>query len=132
MTGSRSLAWQSGAACRDVDPELFFPAAERGPARRKQVRAAKAVCAECPVREECLDFALEALSHGVAGGLDEHERRALRKASAASGAATIDVGLERATRARRSRARGRTVSAIAAELGVSIRTVERWTRVGVA
>ena len=132
MTDRRNLGWQSDAACRDADPELFFPAAEYGPAHREQVQAAKAVCADCPVREECLIFALEALAHGVAGGLDEHERRALRRARAATGATTIDVGLERAVRARRGRARGRTVTAIAAELGVSTRTVERWTRTGVA
>ncbi len=46
--------WRMNAACRGVDPELFFPAAEGGPARDAQVAAAKAVCARCPVRRECL------------------------------------------------------------------------------
>ena len=46
-----SRDWRERAACRaGVDPDLFFPAAESGAARDAQVRAAKAVCARCPVR----------------------------------------------------------------------------------
>ena len=72
-------AWRERAACRDVDdPELFFPAAESGPARDAQVAAAKAVCARCPVRAECLTEALARIPYGIAGGLTEHERRRLR------------------------------------------------------
>ncbi len=55
------------AACGRVD---FFPA------RGESVRDAKAVCAGCPVRSECLDFALRLkVAHGVWGGLSERERR---------------------------------------------------------
>ncbi len=50
--------WRHRAGCRDVDPELFFPAAESGPVFDAQVAEAKAVCASCPVRTECLGFAL--------------------------------------------------------------------------
>jgi hypothetical protein len=68
------------AACRGVDPELFFPVAEPGtPVYRRQVLQAKAVCAGCPVRAECLEFALAKLPYGIAGGLTEVERRALRR-----------------------------------------------------
>ena len=52
----RSKQWRERAACRSgVDPDLFFPVAESGAARNAQVRAAKAVCARCPVRSDCLD-----------------------------------------------------------------------------
>lgn len=73
-------SWMGRAACRDVDPELFYATAEHGPLLEEQTAAAKAVCAGCPVRAECLAWALERLPHGVAGGLTEHERRRLAAA----------------------------------------------------
>jgi Transcription factor WhiB len=74
------LEWLARAICVGVDPELFFPAAEEGPARARQEAAAKAVCARCPVRAQCREWALTELPHGVAGGLSEDERRAVRAA----------------------------------------------------
>jgi WhiB family transcriptional regulator, redox-sensing transcriptional regulator len=72
--------WRQRAACRDEDPELFFPVSEMGPGAR-QVARAKAVCARCPVRSECLEYALDnALDHGIFGGTTETERRTLRRA----------------------------------------------------
>jgi WhiB family redox-sensing transcriptional regulator len=69
--------WREYAACRDADPELFFPVSEVGPGAR-QVAAAKAVCAGCPVRARCLDYAVDnALDHGVFGGTTERDRRTL-------------------------------------------------------
>jgi len=66
------------SACRDEDPELFFPVGNRGPAVR-QIAAAKSVCFRCPVISECLTWALETGEDaGVWGGMDEDERRALR------------------------------------------------------
>lgn len=49
--------WRAEAACRTVDPELFFPV---GTARdvERQHRAARAVCAECPVARQCLQSAV--------------------------------------------------------------------------
>jgi WhiB family redox-sensing transcriptional regulator len=77
--GGGRLAWISQAACRDQDPELFFP--ERGHAR--QGTAAKQVCAACPVQGPCRDLAVKAASgrnddHGIFGGTKPHERTALR------------------------------------------------------
>jgi WhiB family redox-sensing transcriptional regulator len=69
--------WWSLGACLSADPDLFFPISESGPARR-QVTAAKAVCADCQVREQCLSYALAADPiQGVWGGTSEEERRAL-------------------------------------------------------
>lgn len=70
-----STAWQHEAECVHHAGEVdFFPA------RGESVRDAKAVCARCPVRQECLDFALRTkVAHGVWGGLSERERRNLRR-----------------------------------------------------
>ncbi len=77
MTPARR--WRDRAACRRVDPELFFPAAESGRAHDAQVAAAKAVCAWCPVVDPCLDDALARIPDGIAGGRTAHERRQLRR-----------------------------------------------------
>ncbi|MFB7668243.1 WhiB family transcriptional regulator [Kitasatospora sp. NPDC056138] len=72
--------WQFHAACRSADTGLFFhPPGERGPAHDDRDAAAKTVCARCPVRAACLQYALEAREpYGVWGGLTVEERRALR------------------------------------------------------
>jgi WhiB family redox-sensing transcriptional regulator len=76
----RKLDWLDLGACREEDPDLFFPVASAGPGLA-QVAAAKAVCARCAVRQACLRFALEASQdHGIWGGMSEEERRAIRNA----------------------------------------------------
>ncbi|EMF27403.1 WhiB family transcriptional regulator [Streptomyces pseudogriseolus] len=75
--------WRHGAACRTEDPELFFPIGTSGPSLL-QTEQAKAVCRRCPVREQCLEWALETgQSIGVWGGTSETERRALKRRIAA-------------------------------------------------
>ena len=72
--------WRDLAACRYTDPALFFPVGSTGTAIDR-IAAAKAVCASCPVRDACLQFALETKQEdGVWGGTDEDERRRLRRA----------------------------------------------------
>jgi WhiB family redox-sensing transcriptional regulator len=68
--------WQYQGACRRVDPSVFFhPEGERGPARRRRDDAAKAVCASCPVMQECRQHALTVREpYGVWGGMTEDER----------------------------------------------------------
>lgn len=74
------MTWEEQAACRDADPEIFFPP-RGGKDARVSARGAKLICARCPVSEECLDFAVEKdIKYGVWGGLSEKERRALRRA----------------------------------------------------
>lgn len=78
-------AWRHQAACRDSSPDLFFPVGATGVAAA-QIEAAKAICTRCPVRLECLEFALETNQEaGVWGGTSEEERRHLRKQWLASG-----------------------------------------------
>ncbi|HEY4535398.1 MAG TPA: WhiB family transcriptional regulator [Enteractinococcus sp.] len=70
------LAWQADALCAQTDPEAFFP--EKG----GSTRDAKKVCGACPVRQECLDYALANDERfGIWGGMSERERRRLRKKS---------------------------------------------------
>lgn len=70
-------SWQSEALCSQTDPDAFFP--EQGSSGGD----AKSICASCPVRQECLEYALENDERfGIWGGLSELERRRLRKRSA--------------------------------------------------
>ena len=72
VTAPARVGWRHGALCAQTDLELFFPP------RGNQNRAAKAVCAQCPVCAECLDYALtHRESYGIWGGTTERERRAL-------------------------------------------------------
>lgn len=72
--------WRRLAACRDTDPDLFFPVGTTGPAI-EQIENAKAVCRQCDVREECLKFALATnQDSGIWRGTSEEERRKIRKA----------------------------------------------------
>jgi WhiB family redox-sensing transcriptional regulator len=85
LTWSRTIdwdveSWRGMAACRDTDPDLFFPIGTTGIAV-DQIEAAKAVCRACPALEPCLEFALATHQEsGVWGGTSEDERRKLRKA----------------------------------------------------
>ena len=75
----QSMAWLDYAACRDSDPDLFFPATVGSPGRA-QVEAAKKVCRPCPVKRTCLSRALDyGPEAGIWGGTTEAERRRLRR-----------------------------------------------------
>ena len=72
--------WRAVAACREADPDLFFPVGTTGAAVR-QIEAAKAVCRSCPSLDACLEFALSTgQDAGVWGATSEEERRAIRRA----------------------------------------------------
>lgn len=71
------MAWQDHAACLGCDPDVFFPEAGEDSA------AAKAVCAGCPVREECLEYAIATgQAYGMWGGVAQTPRRKMIKARA--------------------------------------------------
>lgn len=75
MTTILTHEWWRTAACRDAEPELFFPISATA-ASRAQVQRAKLICASCPVRLECLRYALDnRQEQGIWGGLTEEERR---------------------------------------------------------
>lgn len=66
--------WMSDGNCADRPPSLFFPSDGVG------VDVARRVCADCPVKSQCLEYALEnRIDHGVWGGTSERERRRILK-----------------------------------------------------
>jgi len=74
--------WRLSAVCAQTDPELFFP--DKG----GSAKPAKRICAQCPVRVQCLDWAQATQqSDGIYGGFSTLERRKLRHAAAAAAAA---------------------------------------------
>ncbi|RAY13613.1 WhiB family transcriptional regulator [Actinomadura craniellae] len=77
--------WTDDAACRGVDPELFYPIGYAAEVFKHQEAQAKAVCGGCSVRAECLDWALRAGEpDGIWGGTTPEERRYLRRRIAAA------------------------------------------------
>lgn len=72
LTTEQSAGWRTQARCRGVDPEVFHPGED------EDASEAKAICAACPVREACLEYAISTREKfGVWGGLDARERRRL-------------------------------------------------------
>lgn len=68
------LQWMRNGNCRNYPPAAFFPSDGVG------VDAARRICASCPVKERCLEYALaNRIDHGVWGGTSERERRRILK-----------------------------------------------------
>lgn len=79
-----NLDWRLRSSCIDVDTNLFFPVGLTGDAI-EQTNLAKAICRECPVQSQCLEFALRtSQDYGVWGGRAEDERRAIRRSRRAA------------------------------------------------
>ena len=75
----RLCDWREAGACHDADPDLFFPVSTTGP-MILQVADAKKICARCPVRRECLDFArANEPIDGIWGGTTPEERQRARR-----------------------------------------------------
>lgn len=79
--------WMLSARCRTHDPAEFFPSDGVG------VEVAQRVCAQCPVRVECLEYALDyRIDHGVWGGASERgRRRILRRRSRLQPARRVEL-----------------------------------------
>ena len=74
MDGLDFPEWMSRGLCAETDPEAFFP--EKG----APSRSARQVCAVCPVRDQCLEYAMEHDERfGIWGGTSARQRRALKK-----------------------------------------------------
>ncbi|GGB48228.1 transcriptional regulator WhiB [Flexivirga endophytica] len=70
--------WRERAACREENPELFFPVGTTGPAL-DQIEQAKDICRHCPVLAQCLATALDnGEDAGIWGGTTPEERRMMR------------------------------------------------------
>jgi WhiB family transcriptional regulator, redox-sensing transcriptional regulator len=65
-----NLSWRQHAACKGIDPDVFYPVSD------EEAETAKAICGTCSVRATCLEYALAARERdGVWGGATERERR---------------------------------------------------------
>jgi len=118
---TRDYDWRDDATCRTVDPELFFPSGH-GSQVTEMEEQAKKVCAVCPVREECLDAALEAGDYtGVRGGLTAKERRGMIR----NGPTAFLRCLEEQEYIEREIGRGVSRRDVAEEMGVSYEIVRR-------
>src|SRR5262245_46174966 len=63
-------SWRDQAACRGLDPEVFYPVSE------EEEATAKSICADCTVRQSCLEHAItHRETEGICGGATERERR---------------------------------------------------------
>lgn len=85
MPADWTWGWQFDAACRGEDSSLFFAPNyfEKREEKGAREAKAKALCARCPVRRPCLEYALGVREpHGIWGGLNEFERRQLLRGRA--------------------------------------------------
>jgi WhiB family transcriptional regulator, redox-sensing transcriptional regulator len=74
---AEEMEWQLSGACREMDSWIFFP---EGRTNEGDVRWAKRICRDCPVRAECQEWALSRHEeYGVWGGLSDKERKAIWK-----------------------------------------------------
>jgi len=77
MESQAETQWMARGNCAEKPPSVFFPSDGVG------VEVAKRVCADCPVKNQCLEYALDnRIDHGVWGGTSERERRRILKARA--------------------------------------------------
>ncbi len=66
--------WMGLGKCRELPPDTFFPSDGVG------VEIARHICADCPVKGPCLEYAMENhIDHGVWGGTSERERRRIAR-----------------------------------------------------
>jgi WhiB family transcriptional regulator, redox-sensing transcriptional regulator len=106
--------WRELAACHGADLNLFFP--ERG----ESAGPARQVCAACPVRQPCLDYAISnRIAYRIWGGLTERERRALRSRWVRASRQDRDRSI------RAAEAAGYTATAISRSFGLSRTSVSR-------
>jgi len=74
----RDFSWTERANCKSTDTANFYPE-KADPLLMKKLSAAREACAECPVRQECLDYAIEYEPLGFWGGMTEKDRKLLRR-----------------------------------------------------
>lgn len=75
-------SWRERSACRTADPDLFFPTGRDGDEPPYPLPEAVAICDRCPVKPECLAWALATNPLGTWGGTSEYQRNQLRKKAA--------------------------------------------------
>ena len=106
--------WRDRAACRGAELHVFFPG------RGEPAEPARRICARCPVREPCLDYAIShGIVHGIWGGLAERDRRALRTGHVSAARRERDEAIAAAAAA------GYTQTAIGRAFGLARTSISR-------
>ena len=106
--------WRYRAACRGADLSVFFPG------RGESAGPARQICAGCPVRQSCLEYALShGITHGIWGGLTERDRRPLRVHHTLAARRQRDEAIAAAAAA------GSTMAAIGRTFGLAATSVSR-------
>lgn len=73
LKSSSQEDWMERAACNEENHHLFFG---------QRTKAAREICATCPVQAPCLDLAIrENYTFGVWGGTSPYQRQQMRKAA---------------------------------------------------
>jgi WhiB family transcriptional regulator, redox-sensing transcriptional regulator len=112
--GQLWAGWRYRAACRGADLDLFFPG------RGESAEPARQICADCPVWQPCLDYALSrGIVHGIWGGLTERDRRAQRSRHLSAARRERDEAIVAASAA------GYTSAAIGRAFGLAATSVSR-------
>ena len=84
---TEAQSFRESGACNGMDPEIFYPRRGDSPASAKQV------CHVCPVKRQCLEYALQTDErYGIWGGASEHERRQLKRERSRAIEATVHTG----------------------------------------
>ena len=103
------------AACIKVDPDLFFAKSPR------KVALAKSICAACPIRTKCLNWALENEEYGIFGGTTPEERKYML-----AGVAPIDDSKLRKMQEQLALILSPDINRAIATFNVNKRTIYRW------
>lgn len=104
--------WRDRALCAQTDPDAFVP--DKGGSTVQ----AKKICGTCPVRQQCLDYALANNERGIWGGTSDTERAKMRNGN--------QTQEQIRARIKRAHENGTPALELAAIYGVSVRTVQRW------
>lgn len=87
--------WMDDSACREYDPEVFFPMPSDTPA----VNKARAICGGCPVLERCARKTIDVKhDYGVSGGMSEYARRRVRRLGPIERERELQAALDKARR----------------------------------
>jgi WhiB family redox-sensing transcriptional regulator len=114
--GLRLPSFFSAASCAAAEPALFQSS------KSQSIRAAKVICAQCPIRARCLEWAVANREDGVWGGTTAQERQKL-----VVGPTRVEIDELAERRERRARLlEQESIEALAQEFNVTQRTIHRW------
>jgi WhiB family redox-sensing transcriptional regulator len=77
MSNKLDFEWRSDAACKNEDPEIFYPDMHSSHGQKIAKFAIK-ICGDCPVRLKCAEHGIRHERYGVWGGMTEGERTRYR------------------------------------------------------